>query len=122
MARILIVDDEPDIIMVAKNMLERVGHETDEATNGEEGIKKLKDGKFDLILLDVMMHGDNGWEVCRKIKADKNTKDTPVVLFTVRTSADSVERGKEAGADAQIDKPFEIDDLISIIENVLKSK
>lgn len=122
MARILIVDDEPDIVMIAKDMLERVGHETDEVENGEECLKKLKKEKFDLVLLDVMMPGDNGWEVCRKIRADEKTRDIPVVMFTVRTSADSVAKGREVGADAQIDKPFGIDDLIGTVENVLKGR
>lgn len=120
MARILIVDDEPDIIMIAKNILEKTGYETDEARDGEECLKKLKKEKFDLILLDVMMPGDNGWEVCRKIKADKKTRDIPVVLFTVRTEEDSVAKGKEVGADAQIDKPFEGGDLIGAVEKVLE--
>jgi DNA-binding response OmpR family regulator len=120
MARILIVDDEPDIVMIAKITLEELGHETHVAGNGEECLKKLKEEKFDLILLDVMMPDDSGWEVCRKIKADEKTKDIPVVMFTVRTSNESVAKGRECGGDAQIDKPFRIDDLIGTVEKVLK--
>lgn len=120
MARILIVDDEPDIIMIAKNILEKVGHEIDEARDGEECLKKLKKEKFDLILLDVMMPGDNGWEVCRKIRAQEKARDMPVVLFTVCTEEDSIAKGKEAGADAQIDKPFEREDLIGAVEKALE--
>ncbi len=122
MARILIVDDEPDVLMVAETMLEHAGYETDVAKNGEECLEKLKEEKYDLILLDVMMPGDNGWEVCRKIKADEKTEDISVVMFTVRTSANSVAKGRECGADAQIDKPFGIDDLIGTVENVLKGR
>ncbi len=119
MARILIVDDEPDIIMIARNILDKAGYETDEARNGAECLKKLKEGKFDLVLLDVMMSDDNGWEVCRKIKADEKIKDMPVVMFTVRTDADDRKMGKEVGAIAQIDKPFEMGELIGTIERVL---
>ena len=120
MARILIVDDEPDIIMIAKNMLEKADYETDEARDGEECLEKLKEEKFDLILLDVMMPGDNGWEVCRKIKTGEKTKDIPVVLFTVRTSKDSVEKGRKVYADAQVNKPFERGELVDTVEKVLK--
>lgn len=120
MARILIVDDEPEIVMLAKIMLKREGHEIDEARDGNECLKKLKKEKYDLILLDVMMPGDDGWEVCEKIKADEKTKGMPVVLFTVRTSDDSIERGKEAGAAAQINKPFGIEELMGTVEKVLK--
>jgi len=121
MARILIVDDEPDVVLVARITLEKAGHEVEETGDGEGALKKLKKEKFDLILLDVMLPGSiDGWEVCRRIRADKKTKNMPVVMFTVRTSEDSVARGRECGADAQIDKPFGIDDLIGTVEKALK--
>lgn len=121
MTKILIVDDEPEIIMIAKWMLERDGHEIDEAENGEDCLNKVKKEKYDLILLDVMMpKGINGWEVCKKIKADKNTKDTQVVLFTVRTDAGDLVKGKEAGADAQVNKPFDKEELIDAVKKALK--
>jgi CheY-like chemotaxis protein len=120
MARILIVDDEPDIVMIAKRTLEGLGHETGEARNGNEALKKLKKERFDLILLDVMMPDDNGWEVCRKIKADEKINDIPVVMFTVRTDADDRKTGKEVGAIAQIDKPFGREELIGTVERVLE--
>jgi DNA-binding response OmpR family regulator len=122
MARILIVDDEPDIVMVVRITLEKAGHGVEEVGDGNEALKKLKKEKFDLILLDVMLPGDNGWEVCRKIKADEKTKDILIVMFTVRTSEDSVAKGKECGADAQIDKPFGMGDLVGIVEKVLKGR
>lgn len=121
MARILIVDDEPKIVMLTKIMLKREGYETDEAENGEECLEKLKEEKYDLILLDVMMPGGlDGWVVCKKIKTDDRTKDIPVVMFTVCTGEDDVEKGKEAGADGQINKPFGIEELIATVKKVLK--
>jgi len=121
MARILIVDDEPEIVMLAKMMLETAGYDTDEARNGEECLKKLKKEKYDLVLLDVMMpEGIDGWEVCRRIKSEEKTKDTPVVMFTVCTSDESVARGKEAGADGQINKPFGKNEFLDAVEKALK--
>lgn len=123
MARILIVDDEPEIAMLTRMMLEKEGHEIDEVKNGKACLDRLKEEKYDLILLDVMMHGGiDGWEVCERIKADEKTKNIPVVMFTVRTSTDSVERGRESGADAQIGKPFGIGDILGTVEKVLKGR
>ncbi|MBU2560130.1 response regulator [archaeon] len=119
MTKILLVDDEPDIVMLCKNMLEKAGYEVVVARNGQECLERLIEEHFDLILLDVMMPGDNGWVVCRKIKSNKVTRDIPVVMFTVCSEPWLKEKGKEAGADAQIDKPFELEDLLGTIERVL---
>lgn len=120
MAKILLVDDEPDIVTLARTILEKDGYEVVVALNGEECLKKLKDEAFDLILLDVMMPGNNGWEVCKKIKEEEKTKDVPVVMFTVRTSPDSVAKSKECGADAQVDKPYESEELLDTVKKVLE--
>ena len=122
MTEILIVDDEPEMVMVARAMLEKAGYGTDDAWNGEECLERLKEKKYDLILLDVMMPGDDGWEVCRKIKADDKTKDIPIVMFTVRTSSDSVKKGRECGAAAQVNKPFDGTELIDTVKDVLEKE
>ena len=119
MARILLVDDEPDIVTLSKNLLEKAGYEVVVARNGKECLEKLKEEKFDLILLDVMMPGDDGWVVCKKIKANEKTKDMPVVMFTVCSEPWSAAKSQECGSDAQIDKPFEIEDLLGTVEKVL---
>jgi CheY-like chemotaxis protein len=120
MARILLVDDEPDIRKLTRMMLETEGYEVLEATDGAECLEKLKEGVPDLILLDIMMPGDDGWVVCRKIRGDEKTKDVPVVMFTVRTSDDSVKKSLEyAHADAQINKPFDRDELIATVKKML---
>lgn len=123
MAKILIVDDEPEIIFLTEKMLEKEGHTIIAARNSDECFRKLKEEKPDIILMDVMMPDDDGWEACRKIKESKETGDIPVAMFTVRTSEDSVERSfKYAQADAQINKPFDKKDLLNTIENLLKKK
>ncbi len=120
MAKILLVDDEPDIRMLTKMMLEKAGHSVAEAVNGEEGMKMLDEDVPDLILLDVMMPGMKGWEVCQKVKKDRKTRGIPVVMFTIRGSEDSVRKSYECGADAHINKPFEIAELIDTVNKLTR--
>jgi CheY-like chemotaxis protein len=123
MAKILIVDDEPEIIFLATRMLEKEGHEVTGAKNSAECFEILKEETPDLILMDIMMPNDDGWETCRKIKEDEKTRDIPVATFTVRTSNDSIEKSfRHAHADAHINKPFEKKDLLDTVENLLKAK
>lgn len=121
MPKILLVDDEPEIILLTRAMLEKEGYTVMEAGNGAECMKRLKEERPDLILLDIMMPGDDGWEICRRIKEDKKTNGIPVVTFTVRTSKDSVQRSLEyAHADAQIDKPFDKEELLMVVSGLLE--
>ena len=120
MARILLVDDEPEIVVLTKMMLEKDGHEVVVARDSEECFEKLKAEKPDLILMDIMMPGDDGWIACKKIKEDRKTQDIPVAMFTVRTSENSVEKSLEyAHADAHINKPFEMKELLDTIRWLL---
>jgi CheY-like chemotaxis protein len=120
MARILVVDDEPEIVVLMRIILERSGHEVMIASNSAECFEKLKEKKPDLILLDVMMPGgEDGWEACRKIKEDEKTRDIHVAMFTVRTSDDSVEKSYESGADAHINKPFDRKEFLHTVEGLL---
>jgi len=122
MAKILLVDDEPEIRYIARRMLEKVGHEVSEACDGEECLQKLKAEKPDLILLDVMMPGLKGWEVCRRIKAEDRTRSIPVVMFTVRTSEEDLEESRKCGAEGHINKPFEREELLRVVNRVLDER
>ncbi len=120
MTKILLVDDEPDIVIVSKMVLEKEGYEVIVAKNGEQCMNMLEKDRPDLILLDIMLPGLDGWEICKKIKKDATTKDIPVVMFTVRVSEKSVERSLEyAHADAQIGKPFETVELLNTVRHLL---
>jgi CheY-like chemotaxis protein len=120
-AKILLVDDEPDIRYLTRRMLEKVGHSVVEAENGEMALRTLqKEDKPDLILLDVRMPGLNGWEVCRRIKSDDKTKSIPVVMFTVRTSEEDMQKSVDYGAEAHINKPFDKDELLKLVEKMLR--
>jgi CheY-like chemotaxis protein len=120
-AKILVVDDEPEILVLTKIMLEKEGHKVTRAKDREECFERIKGEKPDLILMDVMMPDDVGWEICKKIKEDEKTRDVLVVMFTVRTSEDSVERSyKYAKADAHINKPFDMAELLETVRNLLE--
>jgi CheY-like chemotaxis protein len=84
MKKILVVDDEPDVTYLVKEMLGREGFEVEEANSGEEALEKINDEKPDLVLLDIMMPEMDGWEVSRKIKTDRATKDTIVSMYSVK--------------------------------------
>lgn len=120
MAKILLVDDEPEIRFLTRRMLEKEGHSVTEAENGEMALRMLQKDKPDLILLDVRMPGLNGWEVCRRIKADDKTKSIPVVMFTVRTSEEDIQKSVDYGANAHINKPFDKEELLELVENMLR--
>jgi len=120
-ANILVVDDEPEIVVLTKIMLEKEGHKVTAAKNSEECFKRIKEKKPDLILLDIMMPGDDGWDACKRIKEDKETSDIPVAMFTVRTSEESVEKSyKYAHADVHINKPFDRKELLKIVKDLLE--
>jgi CheY-like chemotaxis protein len=116
--KILIVDDEPEIRFLTKRMLEKEGHSVLEAENAEEGLTKIKDARPDLVLLDVMLPGRFGWDVCREIKGNETTRDIPVAMFTVRGSAADMKRSYEVGANAHINKPFTKRQLIQTLYKI----
>ncbi len=124
MAKILIVDDTPDIAHNAKLLLERGGYEVLVCESVDGCFKLLTEENPDLVLLDVMLPNNLGWDVCKKIKDDQETKHIPVVMFTVHAGENDKKKSFEyAKADGHICKPFKKDMVIATIEEVLeKSK
>jgi CheY-like chemotaxis protein len=121
MAKILIVDDEEDVRMVTRTILERAGHEVIEAASGNEGLKVLENHKPDLVILDVMMPDMSGWGVCEKIKTNRGFRDIPVLMFTVKTEMKDMRHSRRTNADAHVNKPFGIDVLLKTVERLLES-
>jgi len=107
---ILIVEDERDTVELLRYNLQREGFRTKTASNGEEAIQSIKRRMPDLILLDIMMPGMNGWEVCRHIRS--NDDHTPVVMLTALSSEDERLKGLTIGANDYISKPFSVKELI----------
>ena len=118
--KILVVDDEPDILFTIGQMLEISGFEIIKANSGDEAIKTLKDlhANPDLILLDIMMPEISGWDVAAKIKENPEWKDIPIVFLTAKGDTMSIGMGGLA-ADDYIVKPFDIKDLKTRINKIL---
>ena len=125
MAKILIIDDDPDIVEGMKVVLESKDYAVLNATNGEEGIKRAKDDKPDLVILDVMMETkDKGFEVARAIK--KENKNLPIIMLTAIKEKLGFDFKNEAGdeewlpVDDYLDKPLNPQELIAKVEGFLK--
>ncbi|GBE19051.1 alkaline phosphatase synthesis transcriptional regulatory protein PhoP [archaeon BMS3Abin16] len=121
MAKILLIDDEPDIVYLVKKVLEKGGHQVEEAYTGTEGLLKAETENPALIVLDILMPDINGWDVARRLKSQDKTKNTPIVMLSVKNSRSSIEKSfKYAGADAHLGKPSKSTEILSTIERVLK--
>jgi len=122
MAKILVVDDMPANVRVLKLRLQAEGYEVVEAGDGLEALEKVKEEDPDLILLDIMMPKMNGYEVCRRLKAEEKTRLIPVVMVTaLKETADRV-KGLEAGADDFLSKPFDPTELQARAHSLLRVK
>lgn len=119
MARILVVDDEPEIRLLTRLVLEKAKHSVLEAVDGQSALRAICKEKPDVVLLDVMMPGPLGWEICKKIKECETTKNIPAVMFTVKSLAEDIKHSAECGAVAHIAKPFEKEELLGTIDKIL---
>ena len=120
--RILIVDDEPDIVELIEFNLKLENIECITAYDGEEGLSKAKEENPDLIVLDVMLPKVNGYKIARLLKFDESYKHIPIIMLTARTQQSDVALGKETGADEYVPKPFSMDELVGIIKKYLEKK
>lgn len=120
MAKILIVDDEPGIRVLAKFLLEKAGHEVIEADTGEKGLQILEETGVDLIILDIMMPGMNGWEVCHEVRAHDNLKDIPIIMLSVKDTDDDLQKSFTCDADMHIAKPFKNEWLVDSVQRLLE--
>ena len=103
---VLVVDDEPDILELVRYNLEKEGFAVETALSGEEGLERARIGKPDLMVLDLMLPGMSGLEVCRCLKQEAKTKNLPIVMLSAKGEETDVVRGLELGADDYITKPF----------------
>lgn len=118
--RILLVDDEVELVSMMKMRLEASGYEVLTAYDGKEALDKARQEKPDLIILDLMLPKLDGYKVCRMLKFDEKYKHMPIIMFTARAQESDEEMGKEVGADAYIIKPFEPQALLDKIEELIK--
>jgi DNA-binding response OmpR family regulator len=120
--KVLIVDDELDIVETIKFNLELEKIECIEAYDGEEALLKAKKENPDLILLDVMLPKIHGYKIARLLKFDESYKHIPIIMLTARAQAKDIELGEETGADEYVTKPFSMDELIFLVKKYLERK
>ncbi len=118
--KILIVDDEKDLVYGVSLQLETSGFEVLAAYDGQEGLDKARKEKPDLIILDLMLPKIDGFKVCRMLKFDEKYKKIPIILFTVRAQESDKQTAAEVCADAYITKPFEPQVLLDKIAELLR--
>jgi len=120
MSKILVIEDSRMISELIKKELTARGFECETVSDGLEGLKKAKQMKPDLIILDVMLPSMNGFKICRLLKFDRRYSGIPILMLTTRSDAKDVRLGKWTGADLYMTKPFEMSELVSAIEELLE--
>jgi signal transduction histidine kinase len=121
-SKILIVDDAIDTVELLRKRFHSEGYDTAEAYDGEEALKRVDEYTPDLVVLDVMMPKIDGYEVCRRLKADENKKYIPVLMLTAKGEIESKVKGLEIGADDYLAKPFDYKELSARVKSLLTIK
>lgn len=118
-SRILLVDDEPDIVETVSFMLQSRNYQVSIASGGQEGIEKAQKEHPDLLLLDIMMPDVDGYDVCMKLKSDEDTRNIPIIMLTAKGESEAVLKSHSLGADDYVVKPFSLPTLLSKLKKFL---
>lgn len=120
--KILVIEDDPEERLVLVQALKKSGYIVYAAPTGEEGLTMFKKTKPDLVLLDVVLPGIDGWEVLKRIKSGPLSKKTPVVMITAKSEDMDKVKGYEIGADFYVTKPYNINKLLPVIRDIVSKK
>jgi twitching motility two-component system response regulator PilG len=120
--RILIVEDEESLLKLESILLSSRGYQVTGVMDGASALARIEESKPDLVLLDIMLPGIDGFEVCRRIKENPATADIPVVMLTAKKNSQDMAKGTQVGADAYMTKPFKSVKIIEVIEGLLSGK
>ncbi len=118
MAHILVAEDEVHILLLIQRKLESAGYTISTTTDGDEALRMALENKYDLLLLDVMLPGREGLDICREVKTTLGADAPPVILMSARGQQIDVEAGQKAGADDYIIKPFSPRQLVEHVEAI----
>ncbi|MDH5673339.1 MAG: response regulator [Myxococcales bacterium] len=121
-ATVVIADDDPEILKVIRNLMHRRGFKIHEAADGDEAMRLILEQEPDLVILDVMMPGQTGWEVCRSVRESDSLEGTGVIMLTGIGERMNELTSPLYGADRYLDKPFEFDDLDTAVTEVLEKR
>ena len=119
-ARILVVEDEQDILRLITYNLKKDGYAADEAKSGDDALRLVRTNSYRLIVLDLMLPGLTGMELCRILKQDPKTAGIPIIMLTARSEEADKVSGLEAGADDYITKPFGVKEFLARVKTVLR--
>jgi len=117
--RILVIDDDIDVLRSIGRTLEEAGYAVEQAQSGREGMERIWHAKPDLVVLDVVMPELNGWDILQAIRGDEATAGLPVIMLTVLEAERDVAHGWELGADFYLTKPFAPADLLDVAKRLL---
>lgn len=124
--RVLLVENEADISRLISYVLEANGFSVDQAHSADIADQKLEEEKFDIILLDLMLPGEDGYSLCRRLKASEGTKSIPVIMISARVMPDEIKKGLDCGASGYIGKPYDPltlgDEIRKIYDKALEDK
>jgi len=119
---ILVVDDNQENLKVISNFLKEMNYKIALALDGDSALQIVRENKIDLILLDIMMPGMDGFEVCKILKEKSETKDIPIIFLTARTESDDIIRGFQLGGVDYITKPFNREELYARVNSHMQLK
>jgi DNA-binding response OmpR family regulator len=118
--KVLVIEDEADVVSVIRRTLDEAGYEVSVAMDGNSGYQMAKVNEFDLVVLDIMMPGMNGLELCRKLRNEQFT--TPILMLTALNSTENIVAGLDSGADDYLPKPFHFTELLARIRSLIRRK
>ena len=120
--RVLIVEDEPNIVLSLEILLRRAGYETASTGDGEEAMELIRRTRPDVVLLDIMLPKQNGYEVCRSVKSEPTLSSIPIIMLTAKGQEVEMLKGLELGASAYIAKPFGNAEVLEAVRAALESR
>ena len=119
--RVLVVDDEPDLVRILQFGLQSAGYVVESASDGQEGLKKAREVKPDIILLDLMLPKLDGYKICRLLKFDERFKQIPIIILSARTQEWDQALALEMGANRFVTKPYNFSEILTHVEELLKA-
>ena len=119
---VLVADDEPNILLSIEFLMKREGHRVLVARDGHEALMRIRTERPDLVLLDVMMPGQTGFEVCQAVRADDALRAVRILMLTAKGRETDVSKGLALGADAYMTKPFSTQDLAAEVRRLLATE
>lgn len=119
-SKVLIADNEANLLISLEYLMQRQGFDVSLARDGNEALTMIRQQRPDLVVLDVMMPGQSGFEICQQVRADPSLRHIRIVMLSAKARETDIAKGKALGADAYIVKPFSTDDLVNQVHSLLE--